>query len=54
MASRKNSDYSDKSFVDSGVGPLDLSKLPLSKLLNQKAPNVWKASLMTTNKDKSF
>ena len=33
MASRKNSDYSDKSFVDSGVGPLDLSKLPLSKLL---------------------
>jgi len=31
-----------------------LATVDLAKLLNKKAPNVWKASLMTTNKDKSF
>ena len=31
-----------------------LATIEIAKLLNKKAPNVWKASLMTTNKDKSF
>ena len=31
-----------------------LASIEIAKLLNKKAPNVWKASLMTTNKDKSF
>ena len=31
-----------------------LATVEIAKLLNKKAPNVWKASLMTTNKDKSF
>jgi len=29
-----------------------LASVSLAKILNKKAPNVWKASLMTTNKDK--
>jgi len=31
-----------------------LATIEIAKLLNKKAPNVWKAALMTTNKDKSF
>jgi len=31
-----------------------LATVEIAKLLNKKAPNVWKASLMTTNKDKTF
>jgi len=31
-----------------------LATIEIAKLLNRKAPNVWKAALMTTNKDKSF
>ena len=31
-----------------------LATVQIAKLLSEKAPNVWKASLMTTNKDKSF
>mgnify|MGYP001201571736 CR=1 FL=1 len=31
-----------------------LATIEIAKLLNKKAPNVWKASLMTTNKDKTF
>ena len=31
-----------------------LATIEIAKLLSKKAPNVWKASLMTTNKDKSF
>jgi exodeoxyribonuclease-1 len=31
-----------------------LATIEIAKLLNKKASNVWKASLMTTNKDKSF
>ena len=31
-----------------------LATVEIAKLLNKKAPNVWKSSLMTTNKDKSF
>ena len=29
-----------------------LATIEIAKILNKKAPNVWKASLMTTNKDK--
>jgi len=29
-----------------------LATVDIAKILNEKAPNVWKASLMTTNKDK--
>jgi len=29
-----------------------LASIEIAKILNKKAPNVWKASLMTTNKDK--
>ena len=31
-----------------------LATIEIAKLLSKKAPNVWKASLMTTNKDKTF
>ena len=31
-----------------------LATVEIAKLLNKKAPNVWKASLMTTNKDKTL
>ena len=31
-----------------------IATIEIAKLLSKKAPNVWKASLMTTNKDKSF
>ncbi len=31
-----------------------LATVEIAKLLKEKAPNVWKASLMTTNKDKTF
>ena len=31
-----------------------IATIEIAKLLNKKAANVWKASLMTTNKDKSF
>jgi len=31
-----------------------LATVEIAKLLKKKAPNVWKASLMTTNKDKTF
>tara|TARA_B100001123_G_scaffold192838_1_gene219925 strand:+ start:83 stop:1501 length:1419 start_codon:yes stop_codon:yes gene_type:complete len=31
-----------------------LATIEIAKILKEKAPNVWKASLMTTNKDKSF
>tara|TARA_Y100000590_G_scaffold459207_1_gene615704 strand:- start:9 stop:1427 length:1419 start_codon:yes stop_codon:yes gene_type:complete len=31
-----------------------LATIEIAKLLRKKAPNVWKASLMTTNKDKTF
>ena len=31
-----------------------LATIEIAKLLNRKAPNVWKAALMTTNKDKSL
>ncbi len=31
-----------------------LATIEIAKLLSKKAPNVWRASLMTTNKDKSF
>jgi exodeoxyribonuclease-1 len=31
-----------------------LATIEIAKILNKKAPNVWKASLMTTNKDKCF
>jgi len=31
-----------------------LATIEIAKLLSKKAPSVWKASLMTTNKDKSF
>jgi len=31
-----------------------LATIEIAKLLSKKASNVWKASLMTTNKDKSF
>ena len=37
----------------SAIGDV-LATIEIAKLLNKKAPNVWKASLMTTNKDKSF
>tara|TARA_B100000029_G_scaffold322397_1_gene314760 strand:+ start:54 stop:1472 length:1419 start_codon:yes stop_codon:yes gene_type:complete len=31
-----------------------LATIEIAKLLSKKAPNVWQASLMTTNKDKAF
>jgi|TARA_B110000438_G_C15790110_1_gene640287 exodeoxyribonuclease-1 len=31
-----------------------LATVEIAKILSKKAPNVWKASLMTTNKDKSY
>ncbi len=31
-----------------------LATVEIAKILSKKAPNVWKASLMTTNKDKCF
>ncbi len=31
-----------------------LATIEIAKLLSKKAPSVWKASLMTTNKDKTF
>ncbi len=31
-----------------------LATIEIAKLLSKKAPNVWKASLMTTNKNKTF
>jgi len=31
-----------------------LATIEIAKLLSKKAPNVWRASLLTTNKDKSF
>ena len=31
-----------------------LATIEIAKILSKKAPNVWKASLMTTNKDKCF
>ena len=31
-----------------------LATVEIAKILNKKAPNVWKASLMTTNKDKCY
>ena len=31
-----------------------LATVEIAKLLNKTAPNVWKASLMTTNKDKTL
>jgi len=31
-----------------------LATIEIAKILSKKAPNVWKASLMTTNKDKTF
>jgi len=37
----------------SAIGDV-IATIEIAKLLNRKAPNVWKASLMTTNKDKSF
>jgi len=37
----------------SAIGDV-LATIEIAKLLNKKASNVWKASLMTTNKDKSF
>ena len=37
----------------SAIGDV-LATIEIAKLLNKKAPNVWKASLMTTNKDKTF
>ena len=37
----------------SAIGDV-LATIEIAKLLSKKAPNVWKASLMTTNKDKSF
>ena len=37
----------------SAIGDV-LATIEIAKLLNKKAPNVWKASLMTTNKDKFF
>ena len=37
----------------SAIGDV-LATIEIAKLLSKNAPNVWKASLMTTNKDKSF
>ena len=37
----------------SAIGDV-LATIEIAKLLSKKAPNVWKASLMTTNKDKGF
>tara|TARA_B100001996_G_scaffold212434_1_gene163101 strand:+ start:135 stop:1553 length:1419 start_codon:yes stop_codon:yes gene_type:complete len=37
----------------SAIGDV-LATIEIAKLLSKKAPNVWKASLMTTNKDKTF
>ncbi len=37
----------------SAIGDV-LATVAIAKLLNKKAPNVWKSSLMTTNKDKTF
>jgi exodeoxyribonuclease-1 len=37
----------------SAIGDV-LATIEIAKLLSKKAPNVWKASLMTTHKDKSF
>ena len=37
----------------SAIGDV-LATIEIAKLLNKKASNVWKASLMTTNKDRSF
>ena len=37
----------------SAIGDV-LATVEIAKLLSKKAPNVWRASLMTTNKDKSF
>jgi len=37
----------------SAIGDV-LATVEIAKLLSKKAPNVWKSSLMTTNKDKSF
>ena len=37
----------------SAIGDV-LATIEIAKLLSKKASNVWKASLMTTNKDKSF
>ena len=31
-----------------------LATVEIAKLLSKNAPNVWKASLMTTNKDKAL
>ena len=31
-----------------------LATVEIAKLLSKKAPNVWKASLMTTNKGKTL
>jgi len=31
-----------------------LATVEIAKIISKKAPNVWKASLMTTNKDKSY
>tara|TARA_Y100000590_G_scaffold334881_1_gene381080 strand:- start:13053 stop:14471 length:1419 start_codon:yes stop_codon:yes gene_type:complete len=37
----------------SAIGDV-LASIEIAKLLSKNAPNVWKASLMTTNKDKTF
>ncbi len=37
----------------SAIGDV-IATIEIAKLLSKKAPNVWKASLMTTNKDKCF
>jgi len=37
----------------SAIGDV-LATIEIAKLLSKNAPNVWRASLMTTNKDKSF
>jgi len=37
----------------SAIGDV-LATIEIAKILSKKAPNVWKASLMTTNKDKSY
>jgi len=37
----------------SAIGDV-LATIEIAKLLRKKAPNVWKSSLMTTNKDKTF
>ena len=50
MAPLNGIDHGD---AHSAIGDV-MATVGIAKIIFKKAPNVWKASLMTTNKDKSF